>query len=95
MESKDLKAKNLEKIETETYKYIAIFTVTNKVGSLLEVLEILKKTGANMTKIESKPIPDKPWEYKFYVEFVGNEKFDLDELKHHTSSFDLIGMFSV
>ena len=28
--------------------------------------------GLNMTKIESRPIPDKNWQYRFFVDFDGN-----------------------
>ena len=28
--------------------------------------------GLNMSKIESRPIPGKTWEYRFFVDFQGN-----------------------
>lgn len=32
---------------------------------------ILSINGLNMTKIESRPIPGKSWEYRFFVDFTG------------------------
>lgn len=33
---------------------------------------ILSNNDLNMTKIESRPIPEKKWEYRFFVDFEGN-----------------------
>ena len=30
--------------------------------------------GLNMSRIESRPIPGKTWEYRFFVDFEGNLK---------------------
>ena len=40
-------------------------------GSLLKMLQILSVYDLNMTKIESRPIPGKSWEYRFFVDFTG------------------------
>ena len=37
-------------------------------GSLLELLQIIAKYGINMTKIESRPVKDRPGDYRFFIE---------------------------
>ena len=37
-------------------------------GSLLELLQIIAKYGINMTKIESRPVKNRPGDYRFFVE---------------------------
>lgn len=44
------------------------FSVENRPGSLVEALSELKAMGTNLTKIESRPVHGKPWEYIFYVD---------------------------
>lgn len=44
------------------------FSVENKPGSLVAALAELSKMGTNLTKIESRPVHGKPWEYIFYVD---------------------------
>lgn len=44
------------------------FSVENRPGSLVAVLSELAAIGTNLTKIESRPVHGKPWEYIFYVD---------------------------
>ena len=44
------------------------FSVANEPGSLVGVLNELATLGVNLTKIESRPVHGKPWEYIFYVD---------------------------
>ena len=37
-------------------------------GSLLELLQIILKYGINMTKIESRPVKNRPGDYRFFIE---------------------------
>jgi prephenate dehydratase len=44
------------------------FSVENRPGSLVAALNKLADLGTNMTKIESRPVHGKPWEYIFFVD---------------------------
>ena len=40
--------------------------------AILSTLSHFIYNDLNMTKIESRPIPEKKWEYRFFVDFEGN-----------------------
>jgi prephenate dehydratase len=44
------------------------FSLENRPGSLVAALYALSALGTNLTKIESRPVQGKPWEYVFYVD---------------------------
>src|SRR3569833_891618 len=44
------------------------FSVENRPGSLVAALSELSAIPTNLTKIESRPVHGKPWEYVFYVD---------------------------
>jgi prephenate dehydratase len=44
------------------------FSLENRPGSLVAALSSLSAMGTNLTKIESRPVHGKPWEYIFYVD---------------------------
>jgi prephenate dehydratase len=44
------------------------FSVENRPGSLVAALSELSAIGTNLTKLESRPVHGKPWEYIFYVD---------------------------
>lgn len=48
------------------------FEVPHETGSLYKMLSHIIYNGLNMTKIESRPIPGKNWQYRFFVDFEGN-----------------------
>lgn len=52
----------------EVNKLSLAFSVQHKPGTLVRALQRLADTGVDLTKIESRPVPGKPWEYVFYVE---------------------------
>jgi prephenate dehydratase len=54
--------------DPEANKISLAFSVENRPGSLVAALTELASIGANMTKIESRPVQGKPWEYIFYVD---------------------------
>ena len=45
------------------------FTLAHKSGALADVLSIFADLELNLVKIQSRPIPEKPWEYMFYLDF--------------------------
>ncbi len=44
------------------------FSVENRPGTLVAALNRLSAIGTNLTKIESRPVQGRPWEYVFYVD---------------------------
>ncbi len=48
------------------------FELPHKSGSLYQSLSHFIYNDLNMTKIESRPVQDRPWEYRFFVDFEGN-----------------------
>ncbi len=46
------------------------FSTSHQSGSLHKVLNVLAAYEINLTKIQSKPIMGKPWEYRFHVDFL-------------------------
>lgn len=48
------------------------FEVPHESGSLYHMLSHFIYNNLNMTKIESRPIEDRNWEYRFFVDFEGN-----------------------
>lgn len=75
-----------------------VFSVGDQPGALFAVLDILSKHGLNMKKLESRPIPGKPWEYSFFVETeLGKEgAFDqaLEQLRTACASIRVLGTFT-
>ena len=48
-----------------------MFTIRDEAGSLLKVLQLFARNKINLTKIQSRPLRDRPWEYLFYVDLEG------------------------
>ncbi|MGI6437652.1 MAG: 3-deoxy-7-phosphoheptulonate synthase [Sphaerochaeta sp.] len=74
-----------------------LFTVGDRPGALFEALLILAKHQLNMKRLESRPIPGKPWEYSFFVEteLGDNGAFEaaLAELKETCLSLRVLGTY--
>lgn len=58
--------------EKNAGKISICFELPHESGSLYNMLSHIIYNGLNMTKIESRPIPGKTWEYRFFVDFDGN-----------------------
>lgn len=52
-------------------KATVTFTVNNEVGALVRVLASFAESGLNMSRIESRPLPETPFQYFFSADFEG------------------------
>ncbi len=65
--------KNCYKQENDYFnKASLIFKISHTIGSLSQILSLISSLGINMTKIQSIPIIQRPWEYSFYVDIIFN-----------------------
>jgi 3-deoxy-7-phosphoheptulonate synthase len=75
-----------------------VFSVADEPGSLFACLKIMSERGINLSKLESRPIQGKPWEYLFYVDVgltgrPGSLEELIGELKTKTREFHFLGSY--
>ncbi len=78
-------------------KVSTVFTAKHTVGSLHKALEMLALNGCNLTKIQSAPIMDKPWEYMFFMDFTMEDSSNyiptMNALKAVTGELRILGEY--
>jgi len=74
------------------------FTVDHRPGTLIAALRILADRHLNLTKIESRPLPGRAWEYVFFIDFEGHldepiSAEALRELAAYAGSLKVLGSY--
>ncbi len=84
---------------TEHDKTSIVFAIDNRPGSLYNAIELLAKSGINMTKIESRPMKHELGKYVFFIDIDGNIDeagiyFALDKVRQNTFFYKFLGSYS-
>ncbi len=88
-----------QKVFSKTASKISIcFEVKHESGALYHALSHLIYNGLNMTKIESRPLTGRNWEYRFFLDFEGNledsaVKNALRGLREETRNMKILGNY--
>ncbi len=73
------------------------FTTDHKRGSLATILNVLSDCKMNLTKIQSMPIIEKPWEYAFFVDVTFEDVANFDKaqslLRIMSGDFKVLGAY--
>jgi chorismate mutase/prephenate dehydratase len=75
-----------------------MFNVKDEPGILYRMLEPFSKRGINLSKIESRPMKKKAWEYIFFLDMEGHIEEDnvraaVDELKEYCQFMKVLGSY--
>ena len=90
--------KGAENLPKDGQKIFFSLVGPHRPGGLLGLLEVIAKNGLNMTKIESRPVKDRPGEYRFFIEAecgaaVENAQDMLSEIRENALECKLLGAY--
>jgi len=87
-----------DKISVSANKASIKFITSHKTGSLAEILTVLAKHHLNLSKIQSIPVIETPWNYAFFADFIFESYADyynaLNEIKDKVESLKVLGEYS-
>lgn len=83
---------------TGSDKTSIIFAARDEIGALYLMLEPFAKNQVNLTKIESRPVKKKAWEYLFFLDMEGHISVDpvaraVDELRTRAQYLKILGSY--
>ena len=86
--------------KTENSKTSIIFSVKHEAGALYQIIKEFHQYKINLTKIESRPNKNTPWEYNFYVDFEGHQddssiKDMLKKLRDNSTFLKILGSYPI
>lgn len=92
------KQASARKLPSGVWKTSVVFSTKNVPGALFRAMACFALRDLNLTKIESRPLVHRPWEYLFYVDFLGAQTDDnvhkaLDQLRDMANFFKLLGSY--
>lgn len=92
-----LSGNGVEKEEKNINKASLKFEINDAHGSLITVLNVINDCNLSMTKIQSMPIIEKPWEYAFFVDVIFNDIADFKKamkiIEVVTDSLKILGTY--
>lgn len=79
-------------------KISLVFSVKHSPGSLIKAIYPFSSRNLNLTKIESRPVFEKPWEYLFFMDFeTGSDQLPVEEaikeLKEEVNFVTVLGRY--
>lgn len=86
------RASKSSKPRPKRFKTSLVFTTRNVPGALFRSLSAFALRDLNLTKIESRPLRGKPWEYLFYLDFLGHveDRVTRNALSHLAELADML-----